>query len=112
MDESVGSEVGSAIDVVDGVESLQILVELLIASIFSVGSLLCQRDNCPNHLTLFLTEQLLDFHFRFGELRQGDLSLSRTSRSLLDIFWFSVLSDEQLTLPYSVSYPSLRIPGF
>lgn len=57
VDESVGSEVGSAIDVVDGVEveGLQILVELLIAPIFPVGSLLRQRDNCPNHLTLLLT---------------------------------------------------------
>lgn len=55
VDESVGSEVGSAIDVVDGVEGLQILVELLIAPIFPVGSPLRQRDNCPNHLTLLLT---------------------------------------------------------
>ena len=27
---------------------------------------------------LLLTEQPLDFYFRFGELRQGNLSLSRT----------------------------------
>lgn len=56
---------------------------------------------------LLLTEQLLDFHFRFGELRQGDLSLSRTDCS----FSLHSLISRVLNLIFSVGGAEVTSSG-